>query len=360
VSFKAFVISLSIAILAALPWRAAAVQSVALEWTPSSSPDVAGYIVRYGLASGNYTEQVKAGNSTTAQITDLVEGQTYYFTVTDYDAAGVESAPSNEAAYAVPSFAPPGNPSLHLDPATGQTVLTWSPSPATGSSLAGYNVYCKTIWGDYVVFMASTDTPQFVLPDWTLEAPFYVVVTDYYSDNGESAASTEVSLLNPVMGDPLDDELAVTSGVTVVPAPVLALQPQSAGGLTGVFSITASGAVPASWALEGSSDLQTWGTLTTGSDPAVNVTVVVSPKPKLFFRLASSLPDVSLQTQTPADALPHSFCINTADTEPSEWSIEASEDLQTWNPLTTGSGTAVNLAVVTAAAPSLFFRLKSL
>ena len=357
-SFKAAVISLSIAILAALPWRVGAVQTVALEWTPSSSPEVAGYIVHYGQASGNLTGQVWTGTSTSVQITGLEEGQTYFFTVTDYDAEGIESAPSNEVVYAVPSFAPPGNPVLQFDSATGQTILTWSPSPAPGHTLAGYHVYCKTIWEDDVVFMADSDTTQFVLPDWTLGAAFYVVVTAVFSDGGESAATAEVDLLNPLISDP--EVTTSTSAAALVPAPVLSLQQlPPAGELSGMF-ITASGAVPAAWALEGSTDLQRWKTLTIGSDPAVNVTVVVSSKPRLFFRLASDGPDVQIQTRSLPDAFPNSLCVVTSTPAPPTWVVETYEDLLAWNPLTSGFGQAVNLAVVSASVPSLFFRLKSL
>ena len=359
-SFKTSVLLLVIVLLAALPWQASAIQSVTLAWTPSPSPEVDGYIVHYGLVSGNYTKQVWVGNGTSGQITDLEEGQTYYFAVTDYDAAGVESLPSNEAVYTVPSFAPPGNPALQYDPATGQTVLTWNPSPIVSTNLAGYNVYCKTMWGDYVVFMVSTDTNQFVLPDWSLGTPFYVVVTAFFADGGETAATAGVSLLNSGWNDPELTDPSATPVIAVAAAPILSLQQLPVAGLTEVFSVTATGAVPAFWALEGSSDLQTWKTLATGSDPAVNVTVAVSPKPKLFFRLASSQPDVQLLTQTLADAFPNSFCIGTADTAPDDWIIEASEDLQNWNRLTSGAGISVNLTVVTADSPALFFRLKSL
>jgi len=84
--------------LAALPTG-----SVTLMWSPSPSPDIAGYNVLYGVASGVYTTRVSTGNTNSVTLYDLVPGTTYYFVVTCYNTAGDESAPSNEAVYTVPT-----------------------------------------------------------------------------------------------------------------------------------------------------------------------------------------------------------------------------------------------------------------
>lgn len=73
--------------------------SLTLEWDASSNPDVVGYRVYYGVASGVYTNSVTAGNATSATISGLLAGVTYYFAVTDFDADGLESAFSNEISY---------------------------------------------------------------------------------------------------------------------------------------------------------------------------------------------------------------------------------------------------------------------
>ena len=48
------------------------------------------------------------------------------------------------------------------------------------------------------------------------------------------------------------------------------------------------------------------------------------------------------------------------ETAPAAWTIQASEDLHAWSRLTSGTNAPVNVAVVTADVPQLFFRLKSL
>ncbi len=76
--------------------------SVALAWDGSPSPEVTGYRVYYGGASGNYTNSVVVGNVTTNTVPALTSGATYFFAVIAFDANGLESTFSNEIAYTVP------------------------------------------------------------------------------------------------------------------------------------------------------------------------------------------------------------------------------------------------------------------
>lgn len=82
-----------------------ATQSVVLAWTPSSSANVVGYKIYYGMASHNYGSSVTAGKTNTATISGLADGVTYYFAATSFDSTGVQSPSSNEAIYVVPSAA---------------------------------------------------------------------------------------------------------------------------------------------------------------------------------------------------------------------------------------------------------------
>ena len=73
---------------------------VTLAWDASPEPGVTGYIVYYGTSSGTYTQQLDAGNTTSASVPDPnpASGSTWYFVVTAYTSDGVESDPSNEIA----------------------------------------------------------------------------------------------------------------------------------------------------------------------------------------------------------------------------------------------------------------------
>jgi hypothetical protein len=76
----------------------------------SSLSDLAGYKIYYGLASGNYTGSINAGNVTTYQINNLVGGLTYYFAVTAQDTSGNESIYSEEQSFTLPLPPPPPPP----------------------------------------------------------------------------------------------------------------------------------------------------------------------------------------------------------------------------------------------------------
>lgn len=67
-----------------------------LQWDPNTEPDIAGYRVLHGTASGAYGPPLDAGNRTTFRLDGLRPGTRYFVAVTAYDTSGHESAPSNE------------------------------------------------------------------------------------------------------------------------------------------------------------------------------------------------------------------------------------------------------------------------
>jgi len=78
-------------------------QSLGLAWDRSADPSVSGYRLYCGTHSGVYTQTIEIGNATTTLISNLVSGTRYFFAVTAYNAAGIESPPSNEVSYAAPA-----------------------------------------------------------------------------------------------------------------------------------------------------------------------------------------------------------------------------------------------------------------
>lgn len=97
---------------------------VKLAWDPNKEPDVAGYEIHYGNASGDYLSSVDVGNVTTCTIPGLTEGETHYFAAKAYNAAGLESGFSNEITYA-----PPVSCTYSISPAS----QSFSASGGTGS-----------------------------------------------------------------------------------------------------------------------------------------------------------------------------------------------------------------------------------
>ena len=93
---------LTLVVLAALTPLSALADSITLAWDPSPGTNIAGYNLYFGVASGNYTNMVSAGNATTVMVSGLVEGTTYFFAATAYDTSGVESDFSSETNYLPP------------------------------------------------------------------------------------------------------------------------------------------------------------------------------------------------------------------------------------------------------------------
>lgn len=72
---------------------------VTLTWTANAEPDLAGYKIYVGTASGTYSYPGSAfvtGKVTTYTVSNLPKGQTYFFAMTAYDSADNESPLSAE------------------------------------------------------------------------------------------------------------------------------------------------------------------------------------------------------------------------------------------------------------------------
>jgi hypothetical protein len=67
------------------------------QYTDGSSLTVAGHRVYYGNKSGSYSQSVTINNATTTQLVLPLAAGTWFFVVTALDAAGTESARSNES-----------------------------------------------------------------------------------------------------------------------------------------------------------------------------------------------------------------------------------------------------------------------
>ena len=71
---------------------------VSLTWQPNTEPDLAGYNIYYksGSSALPYSVKIDVGNATAYKIKNLSDEETYYFVVTAYDRANLESDYSNE------------------------------------------------------------------------------------------------------------------------------------------------------------------------------------------------------------------------------------------------------------------------
>lgn len=92
-----------------------------LSWNANNESDLAGYKIYYGTSprtgtcpSGGYTSTVNAGKVTMYTISNLAEGQTYYFSIAAYNTAGKESCFSGEVSKAIPVAADTVAPTVSI------------------------------------------------------------------------------------------------------------------------------------------------------------------------------------------------------------------------------------------------------
>ena len=80
-----------------------AVADVTVVWDSNVEADLAGYQIAYGVAPGQYTTMVDAGNATSYRFTDLEAARTYYFAVRAYNMDGWSSPFSGEVFATTPA-----------------------------------------------------------------------------------------------------------------------------------------------------------------------------------------------------------------------------------------------------------------
>jgi fibronectin type 3 domain-containing protein len=104
---------------------------VSLNWTASPTPGVSYWVYGQNQTTGeSYPSRILSTTGTSALLSSLVNGDTYQFTVTAYDAGG-ESAPSNPET-ATPQVAPPSAAPADLTATAnsdGSVTLAWQSVP---------------------------------------------------------------------------------------------------------------------------------------------------------------------------------------------------------------------------------------
>jgi chitinase len=107
---------------------------VTFAWNAVSAANLAGYVLYYGYAPRSYSLSVDVGNYTTAALSGLDQGKTYYFAATAYDTYGQESVFSNEVSYTVP-LADAEKPSVTItSPASGALIAKKSTVTITATA----------------------------------------------------------------------------------------------------------------------------------------------------------------------------------------------------------------------------------
>ena len=150
--------------------------------------------------------------------------------------------------------------------ASQQVAITWHPSPEP--AIAGYRVYYGPASGNYTNVVVVGNVTNAVVAGLTAGRNYYFAATAYNLLGLESEFSNEAVFTAPAQC-------------------ALGIINLASNGVTTAVRITASGAVPERWALQASSDLASWATLTRGTNSPVNVSAPISSAARRFFRLKS-------------------------------------------------------------------------
>ena len=114
-------------------------------------------MIHYGMASGAYSQGVDVGNTTSYTVSNLIDGKTYYFAVTAYNAVGYESVYSNEVSIAI---APSQYLLMISNPGPGQGMVSGSGISCGNTCLAAYNA-------GTVVSLSATAAPGSTFDGWS-------------------------------------------------------------------------------------------------------------------------------------------------------------------------------------------------
>jgi Bacterial Ig domain/Fibronectin type III domain len=219
-----------------------ALSSASLAWDPSPDPSVTAYQLKYGTASGAYSQTIDVGNTTTATVSNLSPGQTYYFVVTAFNGSGMESMPSNEITFTLainqsPSvtITSPVDGSSMVAPATVSITANATDSDGTVSRVEFYSGASKL--GE------STGSPYSQTVDVS-NAGTYVFTARAFDNEGASTDSAAVTITLTV--PPVVKESTITT-----------VNYQQTGGV----QLTIAGTPGQSQSVYVSNDLQTWALL---------------------------------------------------------------------------------------------------
>lgn len=185
-----------------------AAQSITVVWNANPEPDVASYVVYYGMASRQYVGATNVGLATSVTLS-LDEGQTYYFAVSALAASGLSSELSREVSVRIPG--PPTLdpiPDLTLSEDSGmQTVYLTGISPSPSSDGPALSVAATSSQPDVVyhpaVFFTPSNRTAILRFAPRANAAGTAVITVQVSDG--SAANRRATRTFRVVVDPVND-----------------------------------------------------------------------------------------------------------------------------------------------------------
>jgi hypothetical protein len=259
---------IGLAVLQQLP--ALAVQSVTLNWKPSTSPNVRGYKVYYSTTSHNYNNQITiSGDATNATLWGLAGGTTYFFAARSFKNSQEQSDLSTELAYTLPLDATNQPPILTTFLANkaflaGQNVTFNISAIGTGTLTYQWNFNGKNI------IDATNSVLSLQNADATQAGTYCVTVSD---DIGSTNSNPAVLITHVA---------AVSTQLAATLTPVTGLEPMNDG--KSQYALDVSGIPGYTYVVETSTNLQDWVPAQTNMAPFTFVDTDVDQFSQRFYR----------------------------------------------------------------------------
>jgi hypothetical protein len=143
-----FIFFFTLLIAAAFSADIAYAGTATVSWNANTEPDLAGYKIYYGTSPrsgvcppGGYSSVINVGNVRTYTFNNLVQGVTYYFSVTAYDTSNNESSCSAEVSKFIADTSAPTTPNNLSSTAvsSSQINLSWTAS-TDNVKVTGYRI----------------------------------------------------------------------------------------------------------------------------------------------------------------------------------------------------------------------------
>ena len=185
-----------------------------LQWDPNLEPDIAGYKIHWGTSSRVYQKSVDVGAVTSYELSGLDDGVTYYFAVTAYNAAGLESDYSNEVS-GRKNLPPTATAQAH--PTSGHAPLAVNFS-GQGRDPDGTIVFRTWDFGDGTT--SSVENPSHV---YTLPGIYNATFTVLDNDGAQATSVIEISVTSLPPPPPPQNQppsLVATANPTEGPSPL--------------------------------------------------------------------------------------------------------------------------------------------
>ncbi|MCH7754163.1 fibronectin type III domain-containing protein [candidate division KSB1 bacterium] len=163
--------------------------SVRISWQPNTEPDLDGYKIHYGNASGSYSSMVDVEQET-SHVLKLPINRTYFLAVTAYDTADNASSYSDEVVFYMASTTQiiPGDTVVVEE---DSVTVRWDAN--SESDLAGYRIYYGSASSSYSDSITVGLTTSYVL-NLSPNKTYFLAVKAYDQSDNLSEFSNEVVL----------------------------------------------------------------------------------------------------------------------------------------------------------------------